>query len=507
MNTLNSNSIQENPNTKIAIICDMHLPADTAAPQHIFLQRAIAQMKQDGITHVLCLGDICAYGELSAWETYQQAMEPFTHYEVLGNSDVRDASTKDFFLNQARPITFSLCGRRFFGIRTPYGEISEEDRAFLGQVQSSDILLLHHYIDSLQEDSRAWLNRLAEQIPLTILHGHKHERLDYYIGKTHVIGLPGLDPDKSIGNFPSIDYLNISEQGVQCQPEIFELPKDILKSIHSFLGLSCVDNARDIAYATEHNVKYIELRCNGNWTPDPEVLPMIETWRQKTNGYLSVHMPNLTYREDVYSGMEQWQSALDYAIAAGADSFTMHPPKVSLCDFSPQNKVWNTLLEQYLLVARSVAPTVKLGIENLHKGKNEVLDEHRGFGYTPEEVSAWIDALNEILGEKRIGHVLDVGHARNNGKLAQQYPISRWMQLMGKKTIAYHIHQVVKDPNGLKNHRPLEDWFGPMINYTSFFYYWEQEMLNHVPVFLEVKGCENFEKSVQAFEALLQNNI
>ena len=70
---------------------------------------------------------------------------------------------------------------------------------------------------------------------------------------------------------------------------------------------------------------------------------------------------------------------------------------------------------------------------------------------------------------ERVGHVLDVGHARNNGYLASVYPVGRWYELMGERTVAYHIHQVVRSENGLKNHRPIENWFGPMISYVSFF--------------------------------------
>ena len=70
---------------------------------------------------------------------------------------------------------------------------------------------------------------------------------------------------------------------------------------------------------------------------------------------------------------------------------------------------------------------------------------------------------------------------------------------MGKRTVAYHIHQVIQKEEGLKNHNPIEAWFGPQISYVSFFHNWESGLINQVPVFLEVKGAENYEKSIQAF--------
>ena len=132
------------------------------------------------------------------------------------------------------------------------------------------------------------------------------------------------------------------------------------------------------------------------------------------------------------------------------------------------------------------------------------LGDQRGFGYTPLEVGAWIDTLNNALGESdRVGHILDVGHARNNGYLSQIYPVSRWYEMMGSKTTGYHIHQVLAAERGMKNHNAIENWLGPIINYSSFFYSWRETVINHVPVFLEVQGSINFQKSVDAFEKLL----
>ena len=122
-------------------------------------------------------------------------------------------------------------------------------------------------------------------------------------------------------------------------------------------------------------------------------------------------------------------------------------------------------------------------------------------------MSSWIDAINEACGSDRVGHVLDVGHARNNDPIAQQYPISRWYTHMGSKAIAYHIHQVLHVSGEIKNHNPIENWFGPMINYTSFAYAWNTGILAHCPLFLEVKGWENFEKSVEAFSKMTGSKL
>ena len=494
---------------KIGVLCDMHLPADNNSPQYFFLKKALQQMKRDGVTTVFCLGDITGYGEIEAWNLYCEALKDFTHYEVLGNSDVRDTSTRYMMESLIPGVEFMVGTRHVIGINTPEGEISCTDRKRLEHTKDGDIIFLHHYVQSLKEESRAWLTKLAGKVALTIVHGHGHRSFDYYINHTHVLGFRGLDPDKAIGTFPSFHYLHVKEDKVTVQENFVILPKAFLQEVADYFGIACADNKRDLIYAAEHSIKYAEIRCKGEkgkeWDPELDLVPVVENWRKKTGGYLSVHMPNLKFQDGVINGKEKWLQALDYAILLGADSITMHPPRVPVCDMPKNGIVWQEFLEMYTAVAKRVPATMKLGVENMHKNSNEVLDETRGFGYRPEEILVWIDAINEVVGADRVGHVLDVGHARNNGAFAKKYPIGRWYSIMGNKTIAYHIHQVVPVTDGLKNHCGIENWFGPMINYTSFFYEWHHNVLNHVPVFLEVRGWEQFDKSMKAFRVLIES--
>ena len=181
----------------------------------------------------------------------------------------------------------------------------------------------------------------------------------------------------------------------------------------------------------------------------------------------------------------------------------MHPPRAQVKDMITNSNLWNKFLSYYIRVVEVMPEEVNLGVENMHFESYETLDETRGFAYIPSEVSSWIDAINEAVDKNgRVGHILDVGHARANGLLSRNYPISRWYETMGKKTVGYHIHQVA---GGNGNHKSLEKWLGPVINYSSFFYCWEKKMLNHAPIFLEVKGWENYQKSIGAFAQLKEN--
>ena len=492
---------------KIGFICDTHMPCNKMSPQYAFFEMAVAQCKKDHIDTIVHLGDITSFGEQEVFEDYLKTMRCFPKsYYVLGNAEIRCKETQAYFLSKTIDIAFPIQGRTLIGVNTPFGTIDEEDKHRLFEAKDGDILFMHHGPHKLHENDKQWIEVLLSQRKLTLIHAHSHKWFDYTIGKSRVIGLRALDPDKSIGNYPCITYMDVTESDITIEEKMFCVDKDTLQQIRENLGLSCVDNHTDVAFAAKADVKNIELRCNNaDWEPDLSLLPKVQSWRKVTNGYLSVHMPNLKWDGKEIQGIEQWYQAVDYAVALQADGLTMHPPRIRKSLLLNDTAIWEQYLELYLYAVKKMDTSVKIGIENIHKLKSEegLSEEDFGFGYTPSEVSFWIDAINQALGGTRVGHVLDVGHARNNGELSSRFPISRWYEQMGSKIVAYHIHQVLQTEDGLKNHNAIEDWFGPLISYASFFYAWEKEMIQHSPIFLEVRGIENFQKSLNSFLKLL----
>ena len=486
---------------RVAIIGDMHMCGSKNAPQYAFLVRAVERIRRDGVTTVINVGDITAFGEYDAFCEYMELLREFDHHYVLGNSDVRDRATEQKLLSHAVCPSFSVEGRAVIGIHTPYGEVEPQDREALESLADGSIVFFHHYIRSFKRESREFLESLLARKQLTVIHGHSHKATDEQVGKSRVIGIRALDPDKAIGAYPTITYMDITPSDISLHEVYLDVSPRVLGDVRAHMGLSCVDNHRDVAYAVAHRVGAIELRFNGNKPlPGDELVPLLDHWRSLTFGYLSIHMPALKWKNGALEGEERWQDALRLAVKLGANALTIHPPGVHIRDMKQGSAAWETLLGLYAEAVRAVGGDVSVGIENLHMKKGETTED-RDFGYTPTEVAAWIDSINDRLETPhRVGHVLDVGHARNNGIYASIYPISRWYELMGRRTVAYHIHQAVSTAEGMKNHQPLVDWFGPMISYVSFFFAWDRGMLNSAPIFLEVKGSEPFAASVEAFD-------
>lgn len=487
---------------KIGFICDLHLPYGEQSVQYAFFNKALSVIRKEKPDTVICVGDIAAFGEISAIKYYFDKVSSLNHNFVLGNSDVRDVNTVDEVLSLPSGFSFDVGDRKILGVDTPFAKFDENAMSSICSLKDGDVLIIHHSVRGLLKESRDFLNEQLEQKALTVIHAHTHAANDYNCGRSRIIEIRALDPDKSIGNFPCVTFFEITDSDITYYEKLLAVENSSILSLRDYFGLSCLNNAEDLRFAIEHNVKRVELRCGNNEIGlDEETCRLAVEWKRKTGGYLSIHMPNLCYYADGLKGENNWKNAIALANLLNADALTMHPPRVSV-ELIKSDSVKNELLQLYAYAVNSVAPSVKIGIENLHlkKGENEM---NRDFGYTPDEVSFWIDEINKILSnEGRVGHVLDVGHARNNGVFAQRFPIGKWYACMGGKTIGYHIHQVVRANNEFSNHKPIEDWFGPMISYASFFYCWKHNVLNHVPIFLEVKGYENFKKSIDAFMSL-----
>lgn len=484
---------------KFAVVCDTHMCPSPASPQRHYLDLFLEEIKREKPDFVLSLGDITSLGEKEAFFTYLDLFRDLKHYYVIGNSDVRTEATAEDMMALSPDVCFECEGVTFLGINTARDTISEGSREKIAALRDGDVLFMHHYIESLDEDSRAFLVEKMENTALTVLQGHKHDGIDRAWGRSRAIRLRAADPDKSIGGYPCITFFTLDESGLSYEEFLVKTPVAVLSDVEKYFGVSCVDNRADVTYALEKGIAAVELRCNGaDWHADYDLVPILEQWKKKTNGYLSVHMPNLRYRDGKITGGEQWDEALKYAKDIGADGITMHPPRAPLGMMVEGSPLWNEYLSYYVRVVETLPDGVALGVENMHMEITEEYDETRGFGYLPPEVASWIDAINEAVGKTtRVGHLLDVGHARSNGLYSQSYPVGRWYEHMGKRTVAYHIHQIVGG-----NHHAIEAWLAPVINYSSFFYAWESGMLNHKPIFLEVKGWQNHQKSIEAFQKL-----
>ena len=174
------------------------------------------------------------------------------------------------------------------------------------------------------------------------------------------------------------------------------------------------------------------------------------------------------------------------AAELGCQRVTLHVPKVRKCDFAGER---DALLAQAGRVLAPLAQSrIAIGIENMHWTAGDT-EETRRYGCTIGECREWLALMRQALPECAVGFHLDIGHARNNGVWASRQPVGAWYAALGRELNGMHIHQVRRNPDGsFSNHQALTGFYDPLIALGGLFLAWRGGILNHVPMFLEVRG-------------------
>ena len=478
---------------KIAVMCDMHLPECADALQYAYFREAVADIKATAPDITIVAGDTAGYGEKAAFDCLFSEMAELPYILMLGNSDVRAGDIES--CGKTFGGKLQIGKRKILCINTHSGDIPSDERAKADALCDGDVLILHHDFNGLCDSAKEYMYAIAGQKELTIIHAHLHYFKDYTIGRSRVISLGALDPDKSNLTPPVITYFEITETDISINERYFTTKKP--DDFREHLGISCFDVTRNFAFAKKFGIKNLELRKYAeNDGLFDFTLENLKDWRKNGGKELSIHMPELHHNGGVINP-EGWEYAIKLACATGVTSVTIHPPRATIKEMKTLKP---TFAKYYADVIKRLPSNAKVGFENLHMSAGDTIEE-RNFGYTPFEIAELIDAVNEQFGFERVGAVIDVGHARNNPPYNSIFVISSWYAMLGKKVVAYHIHQVTHDvETGYHNHCAIKNWFGPLISYSSFMRAWSIGQINHRPAFLEISADEALEQSVTAYD-------
>lgn len=490
---------------RIALLADSHLSLERDSVQHDAVRWAVDQIKQMDVDGVIVAGDIAAHGEADALDAFMQMLDelPQPKAVVLGNHDTDQKDQLPRINAHVSRGDFDLCGRKIICLNTTSSKLDEHDRALLEDAPRDAIVVMHFTVVALEPESRDYLISWAEKRTALILQAHSHRMQTYYIRATKVVGLCTLDPERTVGGLPGFSILEADGDEAVVLPQHMPLDPHGLEDFRENLGISCFDPETDIDYAADHGIANIEIR---SYRCDEAYAQMLHekvcSWRKSGGKCLSLHMPNLYWDETGLRGLDEFQNAFDLAKNLGVNSLTIHVPRVQKKHMQKGSAAWLKLLDATVGVLKNAPADMAIAIENLHAGKGEKDDGLRGFGYTPGEVMAWVQALNEQLGKNRAGYLFDIGHARNNPPLYSSHTVGSWMSLLGQNIRAYHLHQVVQTGTGQKNHAAITNWFGAQVNYFAFFLAWKKNQIAHRPMFLEMRSLENCQKSLTAFNKL-----
>lgn len=444
---------------KIAALADLHLP-DELNEMHVqILQEALTICRNNKVDAIVCAGDMIKAKASSAASFFIKALEalPVPTIVTKGNTEMEIAS----FDSQIQNLT---------AFTSPTVEIFAAEAPLPPKSNGKFRVRIAHYP----------LKNLPEGFDLQIS-GHYH----YDSSNNGVEIVRGLDPDKVIGGSPAVAIFEI-QNGKYSRSEIplkgysiSEWRQQERTALLKQLGVAVkVDITKELEHAIRLNIPAVEILYH---LLKNEAAPKaIANYLKATQGKASIHLPDISF--------EKPNTALEYVkkgVDLGIEHFTIHVPKASIIEMA--NKGSLDKICEFYCQTMGAAPNATFGIENMHMVEGE--DEfNRRFGYTPNEQISIIKELQGCLPNQKIGAVLDIGHARNNGVFYQRYSLSQWYEALRGHIVAMHLHQVTNAPDGLHNHTPITGWYQSLISLASFIREWQNNTFNGALLFIECRG-------------------
>ena len=444
---------------KIAVLADLHLPDELPAMHTKVLQNAIECCLEEKADVIVCAGDMAKAGAFNAANFLLDSLRTIPVPSVItqGNTEQGIPGFDKMIAGSGKFISADV---EIFNAETPLPDNkSGKFRIIVGH----------------------WpLKELPANVDMQIA-GHSH--IDRSSNGVEVVR--GLDPDKGIGGAPAVTFFTISGNGCQRTEKVlpgFSIDEWSSKETAELLGQIGVavkyDAVQELNRAIELNIPAVEIL---------HTLTKIETtaqaarlYKEQTGGVISVHLPDISF-----ANPDAAVEAIKRSIDLGAEQFTLHVPKATLAelaapaDFERMTDLFCKVLE--------LAPQAVFGIENMHLVKNETEFERR-FGYTPFEQLKMIQTLRARLPQHKIGALLDIGHARNNGVFYRQYSLAQWYDALRGNIVGMHLHQVTSDAEGYHNHTPITGWYQRLISLASFINEWRNGCFAGAKLFIECRG-------------------
>lgn len=487
---------------KIALLADLHLPDSERTVKEEVLDWALATAKRLRAERIVGAGDLIATGSAAAAKRLRSKLAATGIPCLLtpGNAEMRSPVER---AKVAELLATPVEDEGLLLLDTSRARLSDAARALLERPVPAGVLAVTHCPpDTWPEEDRRLLEKaLRSGRVRKLAAGHWH--IDGSFEQLELVR--GLDPDKAAGGAPALVIFD----GDVREDVVFDCADPCcwpVEEREAFLGnLGCSgmkDPAGVLERGNAEGMKVFELRFTApEHLADPALLRGLGQWRANGGEQLSLHLPDLGWRDGEVWGEPELRAAVRIAVELGCTRVTWHVPRVALGEFEA---ACDALLEAAALPARRLLDEgIEIGIENLHIAQGENA-ESRGFGCTPDECREWIELLRWRLDCcSRVGFHFDLGHARNNGTLANRFTVSDWYAELGDEINGLHLHQVTVRPDGsLCNHMPLTEPFGSLVSLASLFLAWRRGRVNPSPMFLEIREGDPVESMVKLRRAL-----
>lgn len=478
---------------KVCFLCDLHLPTNKEVLQYTVLEWAINDIKSKMPDCVIFAGDVACDGNKDVYDWFLEKMQSIglPYIYIPGNSDLRNPEYKDEIAKMASPTKTVVKDTVIFALNDCDRSMPKNQLDELKETHA-DMVFFHHPINDLDDYGKEFLTAYAKEHPETMLfHAHLHE----FLVNGNIVSLPALDPDKNLATPPTLLYYDTVTKSFDTPIFDCQMPKDLPK----FFGVSCYDPLIHIDFCTENKLKCLELRPSVINTPQEKIVELIEKWRKAGGKDLSVHLPDVVYKDGAVRPDQNVDTLLELAVKIKANRFTQHVPMVKISEVKKDPKALENIAN-YLAEKLDALPLdAVIGVENMHTTAADNNIDRR-YGYIPEECLEFMHILDKASRHK-VGINFDIGHARNNAPFSQTYQISTWLQMVGKHIVGYHLHQVVHK-DGFHNHSAITEPYGELISFASFFYSFQNGIINKAPAIFEISQKDGYKTTLETFKKL-----
>ncbi len=474
---------------KICILADLHLPYDKTAIQYDALEFALNDALKKGAELLIFAGDQTADGNR---ETADYLINRLSETEVpyliiAGNSDYR----KDELIFEESPVVNEFDGFKIFMLHDGRRTLTENELEALSGANENDFVFFHHPYSALKEPWKTEFIKWKAFHPETrIFYAHLHK----FSVSENETALPSLDPDKNIGESPCVLYLDTETGKTEKAYYFCPMPVRFLENS----GISCYKTIESIKYSAAHALSCIEIRTKAYNENREELVAALTEWRNAGGRNLSIHFPNISYKNGQLEGVDDIMNFVAFAREIGADRITVHVPKNDTHEIYDSNAL-GKLVDFYAEFINALPENITVGIENLHMTEANRQNGTRPFGCIPSEIKDFCEAVRAKT-SRNVGINLDLGHARNNAPYSVENTLSVWYAQLGKMCVGYHVHQVNEHEGMFENHTPITEHYGRLISLASFYKNMSKGVLNNAPIIFEVKIDGGAAKTVEFFK-------
>lgn len=475
---------------KLCIIADIHLPYHKDAPQYRAFDFALNDAKRKGADMFIFSGDITADGcNEAAEEFYSKVNNCGIPYLVIaGNSDLRSGKSVIF---PSDTVTELPDGTTVFMIDDGERSITEAELSALEKAEKDDIVFMHHPYNLLKEPWCSVFSEWRENHKDTkVFSAHLHQ----FDIKGNDYSISALDPDKAIGECPSVLYYDTRTGEIERKYLYCTMPSDFLR----MAGISCYKTIEHLKFSAEHKLTCTEFRPNSIKCERGELISAIEAWRDAGGKNLSVHFPDAILHDGVIEGKDIIYAFVEFVREIGAERITVHVPRMTI-EYSTEDTV-EMFAEFYGDFINKLPKSCTVGIENLHMKDADRENSTRPFGCVPEDCIDFLFRVRKYTSSHNVGINLDIGHARNNAPYSQKYTLGVWYAEVGKYCVGYHIHQVLEEKGVYENHSPVTENYGRLISLASFYDGLCTGLLADAPKIFEIRTDGGAEETVEFFE-------